>query len=72
MIPPSQQMQQAQAMQRGMQRPEDPLLQALSHQQMMGDMLKETASHKMKMLKMRMKYGGGVQQTGPPQGTGGL
>ncbi len=71
MIPPNQQQQQALMMQWGMQRPEDPLLQALSQQAMAGDMLKETANHKMKMLKMRMKYGKAQQGptgAGPSQG----
>jgi len=73
MIPPDANQQQAMMMQRMMApqgRPEDALLAALSQRAMMGDMLKETATHKMKMLKLKMKYGQGLQQTGPqaPQG----
>ena len=79
MIPPSQQMQQAQAMQRAMMpqgRPEDPLLQALSQKAMEGDMLKEKAQHMMKMIKLKMKYGNQMIPQGgggggmPPQGQG--
>jgi hypothetical protein len=72
MIPPSMQQQQAMQMQRGMmqQRPEDPLLQALSQQAMAGEMLKETANHKMKMIKLRAKYGGMMGAQPQPQGPG--
>lgn len=74
MIPPSQQMRQAMLMQRAMgqgQQP-DPLMQALSRQAMMGDMLKQTATHKMKMLKLKQKYAAQLQPQGqvPPQSGG--
>lgn len=53
-------------------KPEDPLMQALSRQAMMGEMIKETANHKLKMLKLHMKYGNGLQQSAPPAaGVGG-
>jgi hypothetical protein len=74
MIPPSLQMQQAMRMQQSMMprgRPEDALLEALSQHQAAGEMLKEQASHAMKMLKLKMKYGGGLQQQSqPPMGAG--
>lgn len=74
MIPSSLQARQAMAVQAAMQRngPQaDPLMQALTRQQMMGDMLKQTASHKMKMLKLRMKYGNALQEpSAPPMGSG--
>lgn len=69
MIPPTQQMQQAMAMQRVMgqgQQP-DPLMQALSKQAMMGEAMRLTAEHKIKMLKLKQKYAGQMQ---PPQGGG--
>ncbi|PWT87983.1 MAG: hypothetical protein C5B54_11330 [Acidobacteria bacterium] len=68
MIPPSIQMQQALAMQRAMQKPRDPLMDALGHQAMIGDMLKETAQHRMKMVKLRQKYQGQIQGMNGPQG----
>lgn len=75
MIPPSQNLQQALQMQQSMaqQQPQDPLMQALQHQAMTGDLLKQTADHKMKLLKIRQKYGRvqmrpGFQAQAAPQG----
>lgn len=75
MIPPNQAARQALQMRQQMmmngQQPEDPLMQALGRQQMLGDMLKETAGHHLKMLKMKIKYGNAMQPQGPPPGAGG-
>ena len=69
MMPPNAQTQQAMLMQRALQKPQDPLLAALQHQAMMGEVLKATADHKLKMLKLKQKY---QSQMGPmgPQGQG--
>lgn len=49
--------------------PQDALLQALSAQALQGEMMKESANFKMKMLKLRQKYQGGqTPQAPPPQG----
>jgi hypothetical protein len=49
--------------------PQDALLQALSAQALQGEMMKETANFKMKMLKLRQKYQGGTPPMGgQPQG----
>ena len=64
------QQQQAMAAQRAMmpqRKPEDALLEALSQQALQGEMMKESANYKMKMLKLRMKYGSGQSQQGPAQ-----
>lgn len=68
MIPPSMQQQQAMRAQQAMMprpNPGDALLQALSAQAAQGEMMKETAQYKMKMVKLKMKYAQGQQ---PPQG----
>ena len=66
MIPQNDMQMRAMMAQRAMmqqqQNPQDALLQALGKQAMMGDMLKETANYKMKMLKLKMKYGTQPQQ----------
>jgi hypothetical protein len=72
MIPPSMQQQQAMRAQQAMQprpNPADALLQALSAQAAQGEMMKETAQYKMKMIKLKMKYSG--QPMGPQGPMGG-
>lgn len=68
MIPPNQNVQQAQQITRSMAPQQDPLLAALSKQKFVGEALKQTADHKLKMHKLKQNYqkqmGGGGQ---PPQ-----
>lgn len=73
MIPPTQAMRQAMMMrQQMMQGQSDPLLEALGRQKMMGEGLAHTADYKMKMYKLKQKYGGqgGGQGGAPPQPQG--
>lgn len=71
-IPPSMMQRQALQAQSAMMprpNPQDALLQALSAQALQGEMQKETANFKIKMLKLRQKYQGGTPPQGPqPQG----
>jgi hypothetical protein len=66
-----QQAMQAQAAMQPRPNPGDALLQALSAQALQGEMMKEQANFKIKMLKLRQKYQQGIQpqsQPGQPMG----
>ena len=53
------------------QQQQDPLMAALGHQQMLGEMMSKTAKYKMEMYKLKQKYGtrngAGVMPPGQPQ-----
>lgn len=71
MIPPNQNVQQAQQITRSMASQQDPLLAALSKQKFMGEAIKQTADHKLKMHKLKQNYQKSMGGGQAPQQNGG-